>query len=272
MLDLVSATALLRVLSDPTRVRLLALLRREELTVAELSSVLRLAQPRVSTHLAKLKESGLVRDRRAGVSAYYRFNESGFDGAADLLRALDDDVQRLPSVLAARARPRLGRQRGRRHGASLLTGPHLGNPRPHVAAIAGDRRRTGYRVGRRRAGRTAGTPCALDRVRGFQPQRGGGRAQAPQGVPQRRSDRRRHARTRTRESQVRSRADDARAHLQRAPAAGDRGGRACLETGGTPAGGNARETRTPRGGGAVRPQESRFQARRPGRFCAQGRS
>ena len=115
MLDLVSATALLRVLSDPTRVRLLALLRREELTVAELSSVLRLAQPRVSTHLAKLKETGLVRDRRAGVSAYYRFNESGFDGAADLLRALEDgvddamldaDAQRLPSMLAARARDR----------------------------------------------------------------------------------------------------------------------------------------------------------------------
>ena len=115
MLDLVSATALLRVLSDSTRVRLLALLRREELTVAELSSVLRLAQPRVSTHLAKLKDAQLVRDRRAGVSAYYRFNESGIEGAADLLRALEDgvddalldaDAQRLPSVLAARARDR----------------------------------------------------------------------------------------------------------------------------------------------------------------------
>ncbi|HEX7371072.1 MAG TPA: metalloregulator ArsR/SmtB family transcription factor, partial [Rhodanobacteraceae bacterium] len=115
MLDLVSATTLLRVLSDPTRVRLLALLRREELTVAELSSVLRLAQPRVSTHLAKLKETGLVRDRRAGVSAYYRFNENGFEGATDLLRALEDgvddalldaDAQRLPTVLTARARDR----------------------------------------------------------------------------------------------------------------------------------------------------------------------
>jgi ArsR family transcriptional regulator len=115
MLDLVSATVLLRLLSDPTRVRLLGLLRREELTVAELSAVLRLAQPRVSTHLAKLKDAGLVRDRRAGVSAYYRFNEAGFDGAADLLRALEDgvddslldaDAQRLPSVLAARARDR----------------------------------------------------------------------------------------------------------------------------------------------------------------------
>lgn len=115
MLDLVSATALLRVLSDPTRVRLLALLRREELTVAELSSLLRLAQPRVSTHLAKLKESGLVRDRRAGVSAYYRFNETGVENAGDLLRALEDgvddalldaDAQRLPAMLAARARNR----------------------------------------------------------------------------------------------------------------------------------------------------------------------
>ncbi|MGH8146021.1 MAG: metalloregulator ArsR/SmtB family transcription factor [Rhodanobacteraceae bacterium] len=115
MLDLVSATALLRLLSDPTRVRLLALLRREELTVAELSAVLRLAQPRVSTHLAKLKDSGLVRDRRAGVSAYYRFNETGYQNAGDVLRALEDgvddamldaDAQRLPSVLAARARDR----------------------------------------------------------------------------------------------------------------------------------------------------------------------
>ncbi|HEX7326337.1 MAG TPA: metalloregulator ArsR/SmtB family transcription factor [Rhodanobacteraceae bacterium] len=114
-MDLASATTLLRVLSDPTRVRLLALLRREELTVAELSAVLRLAQPRVSTHLAKLKEPGLVRDRRAGVSAYYRFNDSGFAGAADVLRALEDgvddalldaDAQRLPMVLAARARDR----------------------------------------------------------------------------------------------------------------------------------------------------------------------
>ncbi len=109
------ATALLRLLSDPTRVRLLALLRREELTVAELSSVLGLAQPRVSTHLAKLKEAGLVRDRRAGVSAYYRINDADADGAAELLRALEEgvddallasDLQRLPSVLARRARER----------------------------------------------------------------------------------------------------------------------------------------------------------------------
>ena len=44
-MDLAATSALLRLLSDPTRVRLLALLEREELTVAELSAVLRLAQP-----------------------------------------------------------------------------------------------------------------------------------------------------------------------------------------------------------------------------------
>mgnify|MGYP003479320496 CR=1 FL=1 len=65
-MDLAGCSAFLRVLSDPTRVRLLALIEREELTVAELAAVTRLAQPRVSTHLAKLKELALVRDRRAG--------------------------------------------------------------------------------------------------------------------------------------------------------------------------------------------------------------
>jgi len=102
----------LRVLADPTRVRLLALLEREELTVAELASVTRLAQPRVSTHLARLKEAALVRDRRAGVSAYYRFSDDLDGGEAALWRALregtDDpllrqDAERLPAVLAMRA-------------------------------------------------------------------------------------------------------------------------------------------------------------------------
>jgi DNA-binding transcriptional ArsR family regulator/protein-L-isoaspartate O-methyltransferase len=112
ILNLTATSALLRLLSDPTRMRLLALLEREELTVAELSSVLRLAQPRVSTHLAKLKEAGLVRDRRAGVSAYYRFNGEPGTKSATLMEALraniddallHDDAQRLPAALAQRA-------------------------------------------------------------------------------------------------------------------------------------------------------------------------
>lgn len=112
-MDLATASSALRLLADPTRVRLLALLEREELTVAELAAVLHLAQPRVSTHLAKLKEADLVRDRRAGVSAYYRANSEGDEHAHTLLKLLregiDDallreDAARLPGVLAQRAR------------------------------------------------------------------------------------------------------------------------------------------------------------------------
>ena len=112
-MDLDAWSTCLRVLSDPTRVRLLTLLEKDELTVAELAAVTRLAQPRVSTHLAKLKEHGLVRDRRAGVSAYYRFAEDDLDAAQRALwKALSDgaddpllrsDAERLPAVLATRA-------------------------------------------------------------------------------------------------------------------------------------------------------------------------
>ena len=112
-MDLEAWSTRLKVFADATRVRLLALLAREELTVAELSAITQLAQPRVSTHLAKLKEAGLVRDRRAGVSAYYRFDEDNLDAVQrELWRSLRDgsddpllrqDAERVASVLANRA-------------------------------------------------------------------------------------------------------------------------------------------------------------------------
>jgi SAM-dependent methyltransferase len=112
-MDLEGWSAHLKVFADATRVRLLALLEGEELTVAELSAITQLAQPRVSTHLAKLKEAGLVRDRRAGVSAYYRFDHAALDHAQRALwqsisQGSDDpllrqDAERVPAVLANRA-------------------------------------------------------------------------------------------------------------------------------------------------------------------------
>ena len=112
-MDLEAWSTRLKVFADATRVRLLALLAREELTVAELSAITQLAQPRVSTHLAKLKEAGLVRDRRAGVSAYYRFDEDKLDTVQrELWRSLRDgsddpllrqDAERVAGVLANRA-------------------------------------------------------------------------------------------------------------------------------------------------------------------------
>ena len=112
-MDLDGWSTRLKVFADPTRVRLLALLEREELTVAELSAITRLAQPRVSTHLARLKEAGLVRDRRSGVSAYYRFDHGALDAAQLALwqaigggsddPLLRQDADRVPAVLATRA-------------------------------------------------------------------------------------------------------------------------------------------------------------------------
>ena len=61
----------LRILSDPTRLRLLALLSREELSVAELQEILGMAQSRISSQLAQLRQAGLVADRREGKKAFY---------------------------------------------------------------------------------------------------------------------------------------------------------------------------------------------------------
>lgn len=77
MEDLSAITDRLRLLGDATRLRALHLLKLEELTVGELASVLAQGQSTISAHLARLRESGLVLDRRAGTRSYYRLNELG---------------------------------------------------------------------------------------------------------------------------------------------------------------------------------------------------
>src|SRR3954452_20742531 len=61
----------LRLLGDPTRVRLLLLLEEDELSVAELQKILGMGQSRISSHLAQLKRAGVVEDRRSGKNVYY---------------------------------------------------------------------------------------------------------------------------------------------------------------------------------------------------------
>lgn len=114
MPDLAAATDLLRLLSDPTRVRLLSLLGREQLTVAELTDATRLVQSRVSTHLAKLREAGLLRLRRAGASTYYALDEAGMgDEARRLWTLLSESVD---DALLAEDRRRLRESRAQSGG------------------------------------------------------------------------------------------------------------------------------------------------------------
>src|SRR5580765_3427010 len=67
--------AALHLFGDATRVRLMWLVERAELTVAELTEITNLQQPRVSTHLGKLREAGLLRDRKEGASTFYTSDE-----------------------------------------------------------------------------------------------------------------------------------------------------------------------------------------------------
>src|SRR5579871_2297365 len=68
----------LRALSDPTRLRIIALLEREELSVNELQEITRMGQSRISTHLGLLQEAGLLQSRRDGKRSFYKL-QSGAD-------------------------------------------------------------------------------------------------------------------------------------------------------------------------------------------------
>lgn len=59
-------------LSDPTRLRLLCLMKKGEICVCHLQEVLKTNQPRISRHLAYLKKTGLVAARRDGKWTHYR--------------------------------------------------------------------------------------------------------------------------------------------------------------------------------------------------------
>src|ERR1039458_1732351 len=71
-LPMASIVKILRVVADPNRLRILLLLRGEELSVAELQEILAMGQSTISTHLSQLKQAGLVEDRRTGKSNLYR--------------------------------------------------------------------------------------------------------------------------------------------------------------------------------------------------------
>jgi ArsR family transcriptional regulator len=65
---------ILKLLADPTRLRLLCLLQREELSVAEIQEILDMAQSRISSQLALLRKADLVVDRREGKKSFYSIN------------------------------------------------------------------------------------------------------------------------------------------------------------------------------------------------------
>lgn len=102
-----SLQATLKLLSDPLRLRLCALLAQAELVVQELVAITGLQQSRVSNHLSLLKRAGLVRDRREGTWSFHSLIEPVAGGPLS------------PSLFQATVQPYLDADEGRRDQSAL---------------------------------------------------------------------------------------------------------------------------------------------------------
>ena len=106
------AIELIKLLSDATRLRLLALLQTEPLSVVELQEIMDMGQSRISSHLALLRQAGLVEDRREGKKSFYSVippAERPLRGiyeaslaAATQMPAFSEDAENLDRVLTKR--------------------------------------------------------------------------------------------------------------------------------------------------------------------------
>lgn len=86
----------LRALSDATRLRIVALLEKDELSVHELQEITRMGQSRISTHLGLLQDSGLVQSRREGKRTFYRLNPQANGGVAEFIQLAIRGARELP--------------------------------------------------------------------------------------------------------------------------------------------------------------------------------
>lgn len=89
---------ILKTLSDPTRLRLLALVSREELSVAELQEILGMGQSRISSQLAQLRQTNLVTDRREGKKAFYSLRTDLAPKTLALLKAAVESIGEMPVI------------------------------------------------------------------------------------------------------------------------------------------------------------------------------
>ncbi len=86
----------LRALADPTRLRLLALLEKEELSVNEFQEITQLGQSRISTHLGQLQLAGFLQARREGKRTFYSLNMQADPPANELIRIAISGGKQIP--------------------------------------------------------------------------------------------------------------------------------------------------------------------------------
>jgi DNA-binding transcriptional ArsR family regulator len=93
----------LKTISDETRLRILALLSEKELCVCEMCYILEESQPKVSRHLAKLRDMGLVQDKRQGQWILYYLSIQD-NMASEILRAIVKNYEQYPLLVKDRER------------------------------------------------------------------------------------------------------------------------------------------------------------------------
>src|SRR5947199_10715124 len=91
-----STLKFLRALSDPTRLRIVALLETDELSVNELQEITRMGQSRISTHLGLLQDSGLVQSRREGKRTFYKLNAQVNGASKEFIQLAIRGARELP--------------------------------------------------------------------------------------------------------------------------------------------------------------------------------
>ncbi len=94
----------LRVAADPNRLRILLLLKGEELSVAELQEILTMGQSTISTHLSQLKQAGLVEDRRTGKNNLYRLAPGNGSPLDEILGQAEREIPEAAGDQSARTR------------------------------------------------------------------------------------------------------------------------------------------------------------------------
>jgi len=90
----------LRSLADPTRLRIIALLERDELSVNELQQITRMGQSRISTHLGQLQEAGLIQSRREGKRTFYKLNQAANGLAREFIQLANRGAKEMPEHAA----------------------------------------------------------------------------------------------------------------------------------------------------------------------------
>ena len=116
----------LKALADPLRLRVLAAVAAEELTVSEVQEVVASVQSSVSRNLAILREAGFVRDRREGTNVYFSVRRDMPEAARQLFASLQSRLAELPESKADKTRIEACRRRRARRS------------RDYFESVAGD--------------------------------------------------------------------------------------------------------------------------------------